>query len=208
LKDKTIGMVQSNPTDPDYLFVTTLLRFVGFGPEVKLKAFPDNTIMTALKDGVTDAVVAFPPLSQQLRTLGIGKVILNSIRDQPFANYLCCLMILRPEFIEKYPVATKRALRAIYRAADFCARDPEAAAAKLVADGFATNPVYALETVSMGRYGQWRDYDPEETMRFYALRLREAGMISSDPESLIKAYTDWRFHEALKKRDGIRPAGP
>ena len=24
-------------------------------------------------------------------------------------------------------------------------------------------------------YGKWRDYDPEDTLRFYALRLHEAG---------------------------------
>ena len=36
-------------------------------------------------------------------------------------------------------------------------------------------------------------------MRFYALRLREAGMVKSTPQKLIAQGTDWRFVEQLKK---------
>jgi hypothetical protein len=35
--------------------------------------------------------------------------------------------------------------------------------------------------------------------RFYALRLREAGMIKSTPQRLIAQGTDWRFLNELKK---------
>ena len=31
-------------------------------------------------------------------------------------------------------------------------------------------------------YARWRDYDTEATVRFYALRLREADMIRSTPQ--------------------------
>ena len=48
-------------------------------------------------------------------------------------------------------------------------------------------------------YGRWRDYNPEETVRFYALRLREAGMVKGAPQKLIARGTDWRFVEQLKK---------
>ena len=36
-------------------------------------------------------------------------------------------------------------------------------------------------------------------MRFYALRLRKAGMIESHPQKLIAQGTDWRFLNELKK---------
>ena len=36
-------------------------------------------------------------------------------------------------------------------------------------------------------------------MRFYALRLHEAGMITSSPQKLIARGTDWRFLNELKK---------
>ena len=42
-------------------------------------------------------------------------------------------------------------------------------------------------------YGQWREYDPEDTVRFYALRLHEVGMIKSSPQKIIAQGTDWRF---------------
>ena len=49
------------------------------------------------------------------------------------------------------------------------------------------------------RYALWRDYDPEDAVRFYALRLREAGMIKSNPNSIIAQGTDWRFLNELKR---------
>jgi NitT/TauT family transport system substrate-binding protein len=48
-------------------------------------------------------------------------------------------------------------------------------------------------------YGRWRDYDTEATVRFYALRLREVGMITSTPQKIIAGSTDWRFVNELKK---------
>jgi NitT/TauT family transport system substrate-binding protein len=48
-------------------------------------------------------------------------------------------------------------------------------------------------------YGKWREYDPEDTIRFYALRLHEVGMIQSTPQKLIAQGTDWQFLNELKK---------
>ncbi len=48
-------------------------------------------------------------------------------------------------------------------------------------------------------YGKWREYDPEDAARFYALRLRETGMIHSTPQKIIAQGTDWRFLNDLKK---------
>ena len=36
-------------------------------------------------------------------------------------------------------------------------------------------------------------------MRFFALRLHEAGMISSSPNALLAEGTDWRFLNELKR---------
>jgi NitT/TauT family transport system substrate-binding protein len=96
-------------------------------------------------------------------------------------------------------VATKRALRALLKATDVCARDPERVAQALVDQGFTSSYAYALQTVQDVPYNRWREYDPEDTVRFYALRLHEAGMLKSSPQKLIAAGTDWRFFNALKK---------
>jgi len=58
---------------------------------------------------------------------------------------------------------------------------------------------YALQVMKDLPYGQWREYDPEDTVRFYALRLQEAGMIKSIPQKLIAQGTNWRFLNELKK---------
>ncbi len=48
-------------------------------------------------------------------------------------------------------------------------------------------------------YGKWREYDPEDATRFYALRLHEAGMIKAGPQKILAQATDWRFLRELKK---------
>ena len=48
-------------------------------------------------------------------------------------------------------------------------------------------------------YNKWREYDAEDTIRFYSLRLREAGMIKSAPNKIIAQGTDWRFFNELKR---------
>jgi NitT/TauT family transport system substrate-binding protein len=103
------------------------------------------------------------------------------------------------EFVSQHPVATKRALRAILKATDVCALEPERAARFLVDEGYTLRHDYALQVMQELPYNRWREYDPEDTMRFYALRLHEAGMIKSSPQKLIAQGTDWRFLNALKK---------
>jgi hypothetical protein len=48
-------------------------------------------------------------------------------------------------------------------------------------------------------YNAWRTYDPENTLRFYGLRLHEVGMIKNHPQKIIAQGTDWRFLNEVKK---------
>ena len=61
------------------------------------------------------------------------------------------------------------------------------------------NPEYTLQAMKEMPFGRWREYNPEETVRFYALRLREAGMIKGNPQQIIAQGTDWRFLNELKR---------
>ena len=119
--------------------------------------------------------------------------------DRPWSQYFCWMVLGNREFVLKHPVATKRALRAILKAADICAREPERAARLLVDKGYTDRYHYALQLMKEIPYGQWRDYHPEDTVRFYALRLHEAGMIKSSPQKIIAQATDWRFLNELKQ---------
>jgi NitT/TauT family transport system substrate-binding protein len=69
----------------------------------------------------------------------------------------------------------------------------------LVDGGFTPRYDYALQTLHELAYNRWREYDPEDTIRFYALRLHEAGMIRSSPKQIIAEGTDWRFLNELKR---------
>ena len=57
----------------------------------------------------------------------------------------------------------------------------------------------ALQTLTDNPYDKWREYDPEDTLRFYALRLHEVGLIKSSPQKIIAEGTDWRFLTELKR---------
>jgi len=48
-------------------------------------------------------------------------------------------------------------------------------------------------------YDRWREYDPEDSLRFYALRLHEVGMIKSSPSRILAEGTDWRSLSELKR---------
>jgi NitT/TauT family transport system substrate-binding protein len=102
------------------------------------------------------------------------------------------------EFVRKYPVATKRALRAIFKAVDLCTREPNLIARFLVDRGYRNDYNLTLQALQEIPYNTWRQYDPEDAVRFYALRLHEVGMIKSTPQKLIAQGTDWRFLNELK----------
>ena len=101
-------------------------------------------------------------------------------------------------------IATRRefvaatVLRAILKATDMCVTAPELVAQRMVDGGFTTRFDLALQMLREVPYNKWRDYDPEDTIRFYALRLHEAGMIGSDPNKIVAESTDWRFLDQVK----------
>ncbi len=42
-------------------------------------------------------------------------------------------------------------------------------------------------------YTRWREFVSEDSVRFYALRLHEGGMIKTSPQKIIAQGTDWRI---------------
>jgi NitT/TauT family transport system substrate-binding protein len=43
------------------------------------------------------------------------------------------------------------------------------------------------------------EFDAEDTLRFFALRQHELGMVNSSPNELLAAGTDWRFLNEVKR---------
>jgi NitT/TauT family transport system substrate-binding protein len=155
--------------------------------------------MQLFMDSKIDAFLGLPPEPQELRARQIGRVLLDSAVDRPYSQYICCMLIGSREYVRNYPIATKRVLRAILKANDLCAAEPARVARRLVDGGFTDRYDYALQALSELPYDKWRDYDPEDSLRFYALRLHEAGMTRSSPQKIIAEGADWRFLNELKR---------
>jgi NitT/TauT family transport system substrate-binding protein len=200
LNGKTVA-VTGGVTGATYGFVASMATYVGLDPrrDIKWAAHPQEQAKQLLIEGKVDAVLAVPPMAQEMRAKKIGRSIVNTTTDRPWSQYFCCMIAGRQEFVRKYPVATKRALRAILKAADLCAAEPERIARSLVEKKYVTQYDYTLQAMRELPYGKWREYDPEDTIRFYSLRLHEAGLIKSSPQKLIAQSTDWRFLNELKK---------
>jgi NitT/TauT family transport system substrate-binding protein len=199
LKDKSVG-VAAIPSGQQ-LLLSAMASYVGLDPGTDIKWVTSPTVrpMELFAEGKIDAFIGFPPEPQELRARNIGHVIVNTTLDRPWSQYLCCVLTANSDFVREHPVATKRVVRAILKATDLCAAEPERVARRLVDGGFAARYDYTLQTLQELPYRAWREYDPEDAIRFYALRLREAGIIKSSPNKIIAEGADWRFLNELKR---------
>jgi NitT/TauT family transport system substrate-binding protein len=195
LKGKTVGLQSSGPA-----LLSLMAAEVGLDPTKEIRWVSDPALkpLDLFTAGKIDGFLGFPPEPQELRARRIGHVVVNTGVDRPWSQYFCCMLAARRDYVRQNPVATKRAIRAILKAADICVSDPARVARRMVDSGFTPRYDYAFQTVSEIPYDKWRDYDAEDTIRFYALRLREAGFIKSSPQRIIAEGTDWRFLNELK----------
>jgi NitT/TauT family transport system substrate-binding protein len=199
LKGKTVAVPELGGSHQ--LFVASMAQYVGLDPhqDIHWAVHPPAESIQLLAEGSIDALVAFPPVPQELRARKIGQLVVSSAVDRPWSQYLCCIVTGNREFVRKHPVATKRAFRAILKATDVCALEPDRAAQLIVEKGFTPRYDYARQTMREIPYNRWREYDPEDTVRFYALRLHEIGLIKSTPQKIIAQGTNWRFFDELKR---------
>jgi NitT/TauT family transport system substrate-binding protein len=199
LKGKTVAVEGLGSSQ--HVFLASMAAYVGLDPtkDIHWVTHPSAEAIQLLAAGKVDAYLGFAPDPQELRAKQIGHVVVNSSVDRPWSQYFCCMLVGNREFVRHHPVATKRAMRAIFKATDVCAREPERVAHFLVDKGYAGNYDYALQAMKDIPYDKWREYDPEDTIRFYALRLHETGFIKSSPQKIIAEGTDWRFLNELKR---------
>ena len=201
LKGKTVALAALGTGSGQHIFLGMMLAYVGLDPtqDVRWVTQPFAESMQLLADGKVDAFLGFPPETQIVRARNIGHSVVNSAQHRPWSQYFCCTVVGNREFVQQHPVATKRALRAMLKATDHCASEPERVAQALVDRG--SSPTYdvALQAMRDLPYGKWREYDPEDAVRFWALRLHEAGMIKSAPDKVISQGTNWKFFNELKQ---------
>jgi NitT/TauT family transport system substrate-binding protein len=194
LRGKRVGLASSPPA---------LLIMIAASVGVERKDIdwvtdPALRPLDLFADGKIDAFLGFPPEPQELHARHAGRVIVNTALDRPWSQYFCCMLVGNREFVRKNPVATKHAVRAILKATDLCDSEPERVASVIVDRGFADRSDPLPQILKDNPY-KWREYDAEDTIRFYALRLQEVGLIKSSPQKIIADGTDWRFLNELKR---------
>jgi len=166
-----------------------------------------DVIVAALMVGLLSPVLITVWLL--IRATSPGGAVFQQVRlgryGRPFVMYkfrtmfVDCPDDIHRDYVRKHPVATKRVLRAFIKATDLCVTQPERVAQRIVDAGFTPRYDYALQTLKEISYAKWREYDPEDTIRFYSLRLREAGLIKATPNKILAEGTDWRFFNELKR---------
>ena len=199
LKGRSVGVQDWGSTA--HVLVALMAAHVGLDPakDIRWTADPKVRPIDQFIEGKIDAVLGFPPQPQDLRARHIGHVIVDSTVAPPWSQYFCCMLVGNREYVQRHPVATKRAVRAILKATDLCAKEPTRVAHQIVDGGFTPRYDYASQALSELPYDKWREYDAEDTVRFYALRMREAGFIKSSPQKIIADGTDWGFLDELKR---------
>ena len=212
LRGKKIAVFAKNTGDQFFNFFATTLAYVGIDPVKDVSFFeigPDYAAMlSAFLDGRSDAFLAAADGAAVLRRnpRASSTKILDQTADKPWSQYLCCMLVANRDWARQNPVATKRVTRAVMRAADATVKDRPRAAREgatrpvqgtFPSGGFSLEQILS-DTIAMPSY-DWREFDPEETMRFFALKLAEVKLITSTPQQIVAQGTDVTYMRQLRK---------
>lgn len=200
LKGRSVAVIRLR--ELDHVFISSIMAWVGIDPRTDIRWVEThrmNESMRLFVEGQVDAFLGFAQQPLQVRAMRVGRTLIDTTCDRPWSQYFCCLAAARRDFVHQNPVATKRALRALLKAADLCSQDPDRAARLMEARGVFADYELGREVIRALPYDRWRTDDPGDSLRFHALRLRDVGMIKSSPQTLIERGTDWRFLNELKK---------
>jgi NitT/TauT family transport system substrate-binding protein len=206
LKGRTIAVTSTDVTDVIYGFWSAMLASVGLDARTDVNfitAGSQTSTLEVFLQGKSDALMAatfqVPLLRADPRNQ--GRLLMSNLEDKPWSQYYCCQLIASRDWAQKYPMAARRATRAILRANDLVARDPAAAVLSAVSQNLLGTTTYdtALAVLKNCRF-EWRDIDAEESLRFYSLRLAETKQVKGVPQQLVAQIASYAFIGELKKQ--------
>jgi NitT/TauT family transport system substrate-binding protein len=205
LKGKTIAVSATDVTDVIYGFWSAMLASVGIDARTEVNFVPAGTATSTLEvflQGRSDALLAAAfqvPLLRADPRNG-GRLLMSNLEDKPWSQYYCCQLIANRDWVRQYPTAAKRATRAILKANDRVAKDPAAAVLAGVAQGLFTISYDTVLAVLKNCKYEWRDFDAEETLRFFALQLAEYKLVKGVPQQLVGQSSDYAYVRELRKQ--------
>jgi NitT/TauT family transport system substrate-binding protein len=203
LKGKKVGVTGTDIlVNNDYCGAVAYLGSVGLKPsDVTFGARPAAVpqIAQALADGSFDGFNLAPPLAQQAHAAKTGHVVVDLMNDKPWSDNYCCGVAVNRSFAQRNPVATKRALRALLKASDEAASQPEAATHYVVDKGYRPNYDDVFAAFKDMTHNKWREADHEGSARFYLKDLQGAGVVKNAADKVIADGVNLSFLNELKK---------
>ena len=124
LKGKTVAVPDLGGTA--HVFLSSVAAYVGLDPRQDITWVTHLHAEAArrLVEGQIDALLA-PPRSADTPGAADRACAPQHHEDRPWSQYFCCMVTGNREFVRQYPVATKRALRALFKSVDLCAHEPD-----------------------------------------------------------------------------------
>ena len=167
------------------MFLSTMAAYVGLDPvkDIHWVTSASPKPMELFAEGKIDAFLGFPPEPQELRARNVGRVIVNSAIDRPWSQYFCCVLAGNRDFTRKHPVATKRVLRAILKAADLCVNRAGVGRPADRRRGFTARYDYALQALKEIPYANGGNMIPRTPSDSCAAAAR-GGMIKAAPNKI------------------------
>jgi NitT/TauT family transport system substrate-binding protein len=200
VEDMAYGMWVSYLADVGVAPSEVRFRVLPVPPPVATHHEPVNQRLLNFLGGSSDAFLAFVEQGPALRAnpQNPGHLLFDMAIDKPWSQYYCCQIIATRKYATAYPWATKRAMRAILRGIDIVTKDRKAAVDIAVKKGFATDAKLMLEAITPLKY-PWREYDPAESLRYFALKLADAKLVKKTPSQIIADGTDFTFFRQMQK---------
>jgi NitT/TauT family transport system substrate-binding protein len=191
LRGRTIVVRAKTLSDP-YAYLAVVLKHAGLDPtrDVNFVVQPDANPLALYLQGRNDAVYVASAGAGALRAnpANRGHIVHDMMMDDPWARLDCCIIVAAQDWYRAHPVAAKRALRAIFRAADFQPPD-RADAVQIVTQrglfggpGNFDNVRFAANMVP----SNWRDLDLERSVRFFGQLLTDVGLLRVSIDEMVR----------------------
>ena len=202
LRGRTVVVTAKTLANFGYSYVAIVLKHAGVDPaQVNFVVQPGANPVNLFLEGRNDAVVAFTTDVAALRSnpANRGHVIHNQLMDLPWGRLACCYLVARREWYRANPIAAKRAVRAVFRAADAQTVSRADAVKRATDRGLFGGPanfdnvLYAASMVP----ANWRDLDLERALRFYGQLLADVGLLKVSVEDVVRTI-DWTILNELK----------
>lgn len=203
LRGRTVIVRAKTADDLAYTFLAIALKESGVDPkDVNFVAQANADPTKEYLEGRSDAVFVTTTAAVALRanSANRGHVILEQTMAKPWSEPDCCILSANAEWTRANPVATKRAVRAVLRAADSLGAD-RGDAVKVATDkglfGGAKNFESVRGAANMVPL-DWRALDPARSVRFHAQLMADVGLSKMKADDAATKGTDLRVLRELQ----------